>query len=97
MEATGERVMATLGGASADVWNERDEEPTWQQRTVPSSAAAAKSGSQAREWMLGIPSASGFSEKVTAWQPLAASRLISLAANSASKSGRMPHGMNRSG
>jgi precorrin-6x reductase len=66
MEETGERVMATLGGASAEVWNVRDEEPTWQQRTVPSSAAAANRGSHALEWMLGIPSASGFSENVTA-------------------------------
>jgi hypothetical protein len=58
--------MAALAGASAEVWNVRDEDPTWQHRTVPSSEAAPKSGSQALEWMLGIPSASGFSENVTA-------------------------------
>ena len=75
----------------------RDEDPTWQTQHRALVAAAAKRGSQALEWMLGIPSASGFSEKVTAWQPLAARRLISLAASSASNRGRTPQGMKRSG
>jgi len=47
--------------------------------------------------MLGMLRASGFSENVTAWQPLAAMRRISFAASSASNSGRIPHGMNRPG
>jgi hypothetical protein len=46
MEATEERLMATLAGASADVCAVCEDEPTWQHNTVPSSEQAAKSGSQ---------------------------------------------------
>src|SRR4051794_29497606 len=66
---TGESIMRTLGGASFDVCADRDDEPTWQHSTVPSSEHAANSGSQYPEWIDGICSASGFSENVTAWQP----------------------------
>src|ERR1700677_4587287 len=97
MDMADERPMATDGGASAEVAGERDDEPTERQSTVPSSEQAAKSGSQWPEWIEGMRRAAGFSEKVTARHPLAASRLTSAAALSTSKRGRMPHGMNRSG
>ena len=92
-----DRLMPTDGGASAVVEADFEEDPTWQQSTVPSSEQAAKSGSQWPEWMDGMRSAAGFSENVTAWHPFAASRCTSAAALSTSKSGRMPQGMNRSG
>ena len=42
--------------------------------TVPSSAQACQNGSQWSEWMLGQPELRrGSREKVTAWQPFAAS------------------------
>src|SRR3954469_9024199 len=92
-----DRFIATGGGASADVLDAFDDDPTWQQSTAPSSEHAANSGSHARVWMLGMPRPVGFSENVTAWHPLPARRCTSLAASSASNSGRIPHGMNRSG
>src|SRR6185437_2309153 len=92
-----DRLMPTDGGASGVVEADLEEDPTWQQSTVPSSEQAAKSGSQWPEWMEGMRSAAGFSEKVTAWQPLAANRCTSSDALSTSKSGRIPQGMNRSG
>ena len=39
-------VIFTLAGASAAAGAERDDEPTWQHRTVPTSQQAANSGSQ---------------------------------------------------
>ena len=92
-----ERLMATDGGASGVVDAALDDEPTCRHRTVPTSEHAAKSGSQWPEWIDGMCRAAGFSEKVTAWQPLPASRRTSCAALSTSKSGRIPQGMNRSG
>src|SRR5690349_24121336 len=89
--------MGTGGGASGPVDADFDDDPTWQHNTVPVSQHAAKSGSHASVWMLGMPRPAGFSENVTAWQPLSASRWISFAHSSTSKSGRMPQGMNRSG
>ena len=89
--------MVTLGGASVDTCAPRDDEPTCEHSTVSVSHAAANSGSQKSEWIDGICSASGFSENVTACTPLSARRWISPAASSASNSGRMPHGMKRSG
>ena len=56
-----DRFILTLAGASDAAGAERDDEPTWQHSTVPTSQHAAKSGSQAPEWMDGIRSASGFS------------------------------------
>jgi hypothetical protein len=96
-EATDDAVIATLAGASAEVSVLRDDEPRWQHSTVPSSEQAANSGSQWPEWMLGMPSPSGFSENVTAWQPFSASRRTSFTARSTSNRGRMPQGMKRSG
>src|SRR6478672_12990362 len=89
--------MGTGGGASSDVDADFDDEPTWQQTTVPSSLHAANSGSHAPEWMLGMPRPVGFSENVIAWQPLAARRRTSAAAAATSNSGTIPHGMKRSG
>src|ERR1700730_3271776 len=94
---TDDRFIGTGGGASGAVDALFDDEPTWQHSTVPTSEQAAKSGSHASVWMLGIPRPAGFSENVTAWQPLAARRRTSAPAFSASNNGRMPHGMNRSG
>src|SRR3954470_15903633 len=89
--------MATPAGASVEDMAARDEEPRWQHSTVPVSLQAAKSGSHAPEWIDGMSRASGFSENVTAWQPLAARRRSSAAALSTSNSGRIPQGMKRSG
>src|SRR5579862_6480067 len=97
IDAADDVATPTLGGASGDTGGTTDEENTWQHSTVPTSHAAAKTGSQNPEWMLGILSASGRSENETAWQPLPAKRLISSAAASASHIGSRPHGMNRSG
>src|SRR6185437_10259295 len=77
-DITGVNVSITVAGESVMVGGIRDDDPICTQRTVPSSSQAAKSGSQAPEWTLGIPSASGFSEKATAWHPLAARRCTSL-------------------
>src|SRR6266496_973085 len=92
-----DRLMGTGGGASGDVLAAFDDDPMWQHNTVALSEHAANSGSHSRVWMLGMPRPAGFSENVTAWQPLSARRRTSLAASSTSNSGRMPHGMNRSG
>src|SRR5271169_4360209 len=97
MEAVDDRLMGTDGGASGVVDAALDEEPTCRHNTVPSSEHAANSGSQWPEWIEGMRSAAGFSEKVTAWHPLPASRRTSRAAFSTSNSGRIPQGMNRSG
>src|SRR5258708_17645658 len=97
MAITDERLIGTGAGASSAVDADLEEEPTWQHNTVPTSQHAANSASHSPEWMLGIPSPAGFSENVTAWQPLAASRRTSVAASFTSNSGRIPQGMNRSG
>jgi len=89
--------MATPAGASTEVAALFDDEPRWQAMTVPVSQHAAKSGSHSPEWIDGMFSAAGFSEKVTAWQPFSARRWTSLAASWTSNSGRMPQGMNRPG
>ena len=61
-----DRFMGTEGGASLEVDALCEEEPIWQQRTVPTSQQAAKRGSHLPEWIEGMSRASGFSEKVTA-------------------------------
>src|SRR6267142_2790170 len=94
---TDERLIGTGAGASGTVDADFDDEPTWQHNTVPASQHAANNRSHSPEWMLGMPSPAGFSENVTAWQSLAASRCTSVAASLTSNSGRIPHGMNRSG
>src|ERR1700722_7737528 len=97
MDMTEESPMPTEAGASVDVEAALDEDPTCRQRTVAESEHAAKRGSQWPEWIDGIWSADGFSEKGTAWHPLAASRRTSSAALCTSNSGKMPQAMNRSG
>src|SRR5256714_2412353 len=92
-----DRFIGTGGGASGAVDALFDEDPTWQHSTVPVSAHAANNGSHASVWMLGMPRPAGFSENVTAWQPLPASRVTSSAASSTSNNGKIPHGMKRSG
>src|SRR5262245_44854399 len=47
-------VMRTLAGASSDAAAVRDDDPTWQHRTVPSSQHARNSGSHAPEWIDGM-------------------------------------------
>src|ERR1700689_225688 len=90
MDIADDVVILTLAGASVAAGMLRDDEPTWQHSTVPTSGAGAKSGSQFPEWIDGMLSASGFSENVTAWQPLPARRRTSVAARSTSKRGRIP-------
>src|ERR1700684_760158 len=71
---SGCRLIMTSIGASTEVIRSWDDEPRCMQTTVPSSAQACQNGSQ---WLLcreGHPSFSGFSEKVTAWELLLATR-----------------------
>ena len=65
--------------------------------TTSSSTHACQNGSQWSEWMLGQPSLEGFSEKVTAWAPLAAHRRTSAARTSGSQMAGIGQGMNRPG
>src|SRR5579875_1887566 len=64
--------MSTSNGASGAVIIRDEDEPMCMHTTVPSSEHADQNGSQCASWKLGQPSFEGFSEKVTAWQPLAA-------------------------
>src|SRR6476661_4980729 len=92
-----EIAIGTGTGASGPVVAPFDDDPTWQHSTVSVSEDAANNGSHAPLWIDGAPIAVGFSENVTAWQPLSARRRTSLADSSTSKYGRIPHGMNRPG
>ena len=74
-----------------------DDEPMCMQTTTCSSLHAFQNGSQWSEWTLGQPSLEGFSEKVTAWAPLAAVRRTSAARTSGSQMAGIGHGMNRPG
>jgi len=78
----GVRVIRQSIGASSEVMTSADDEPMCIQSTTSSSLHAFQTGSQWSEWMLGHPSFDGFSEKVTAWAPLAAVRRISAAITS---------------
>ena len=91
------RVIITLMGASIEVTTICEDEPMWRHTTVPSSVHACQKGSQWGEWKLGQPSFSGFSENVTAWQPLADVRRISSAIRFTSHSGMIDSGMMRPG
>ena len=64
------RLIITSMGASAAVMISSDDDPRCMHTTVPSSAQAVQNGSQWSLWSEGHPSLAGFSEKVTAWQPL---------------------------
>ena len=91
------RVIITLMGASTEVMVSCDDEPMCRHTTVPSSLTAFQNGSQCWLWKLGQPSFSGFSEKVTARQPLAAIRCTSSAISSGLQIGGMDRGMKRPG
>src|SRR5690242_11979864 len=95
MPLTGNRAAITSGGDADDGFDTRPEEPVCRLMTVPVSAHAAKKGSQKESYTLGKPSASGFSEKLTARTPRSALRRISAAATSASRNHGSWHGMNR--
>src|SRR3981189_43408 len=93
----GVTVINTSIGASFDVMTNSDAEPMCMQTTTFSSLHTCQNGSQWSEWMLGQPSLDGFSEKVTAWAPLAAVRRISAANTSGSQMAGNEQGMNRPG
>jgi hypothetical protein len=73
------RVISTSIGASAAVTTSCDDDPMCRHTIVPSSEHASQNGSQWSLWKLGSFSFSGFSEKLTAWHPLAATRRTSAA------------------
>ena len=89
-------IMTSIG-ASTEVIRIWDDEPRCMHTTVPSSAQAAQNGSQCSLCSEGQPSFSGFSEKVTAWQPFLATRWISSAPSSGSQMTGMESGMKRPG
>ena len=97
MALRGVRVIMMSMGAPGARASTVDDEPMWRQMTVPSSSQAAKKGSQWSPKMWGQPSLAGSSENVTAWQPLAAMRWISLAISPGSQMGGMERGMKRPG
>src|SRR5271154_4049137 len=84
MALSGVMAMETSTGASLVVIGMDDDDPMWRQTTVSVSSHAAQNGSQLALYRLGRPIFSGFSEKVTAWHPLDATRRISSAASWAS-------------
>src|SRR5262245_16905462 len=94
---TGDSVMSTSIGASGAVITIFDDEPMCTHPTVSHSSAAAKNGSQWPEWIDGCPRCTGFSENVTAWQPLSATRRTSAAIFSGSHIIGIDSGMNRPG
>ena len=94
---TGISVSVTSMGDSIDVIGISDDDPMWKQTMVPSSAHAAQNGSHHSLWRLGNPVFSGFSEKVNAWQPLAAMRRTSATIASWSQIGATASGMKRPG
>src|SRR4029079_9036074 len=89
--------ICTVTGAFIAVTTMSDDEPMWRQITVPWSEQAAKNGSQGGSCHEGNPSFAGFSEKVIARQPLAATRATSSAMSCGSQIGGSASGMNRSG
>ena len=90
--------ICTVTGAFIAVTTMSDDEPMWRQITVPWSEHAAKNGSQCGSCHDGNPSFAGFSEKVIAWQPLAATRATSARHQLADpRCGGSASGMNRSG
>jgi hypothetical protein len=97
MMFTGCRAMSTSKGASGAVMASCDDEPMCRHTTVPSSSHACQKGSQWSGWKLGHPSLEGFSENVTAWLPLAATRRTSAAMSWGSQMGGMESGMKRPG
>src|SRR5271163_750805 len=66
-------------GASGAVTTSEEDEPMCRHTMVPRSEHADQNGSQVSLWKLGSFSLEGFSENVTAKQPLAATRCTSAA------------------
>src|SRR5689334_6151640 len=93
----GESVINTSIGASGEVIIIFDDEPMCTFTTVPSSSQVAKNLFQWPEWMLGKPRCTGFSENVTAKQPLSATRRTSAAILSTSHIIGSASGMKRPG
>src|ERR1019366_9575775 len=93
----GWRVIRQSIGASEEVITRADEDPMCMHTTTSSSLHAFHTGFQWSEWMDGQPSFDGFSEKVTAWAPLAAVRRISAAMISGSQTAGIGQGMKRPG
>src|SRR6476659_10180499 len=93
----GESVMSTSIGASSAVITIFDDEPMCTFTAVPSSSHVAKNLSQCPEWMLGCPRCTGFSEDVTAKQPLSATRRTSADILSTSHIIGIDSGMERPG
>ncbi len=94
----GDRVMSTSKGASGEVMTISEDEPMCMQTTVPSSLHGRPEGVPVVACgRSASPSFDGFSEKVTAWQPLAATRRTSAAMSSGSQMAGMDRGMNRPG
>src|SRR6476660_2873849 len=93
----GDSVMSTSIGASSAVITIFDDEPMCTFTTVPSSSHVAKNLSQCPEWMLGCPRCTGFSENVTAKQPLSATRRTSAAILSTSHIMGIASGIKRPG
>src|SRR5947207_15875255 len=89
--------MSTSMGASSAVTTRVDDEPMCRQTSASSSQHADQNGSQWSEWKLGRRSFAGFSEKLMAWQPLAATRCTSAAIRCGSHSGGSASGMKRPG
>src|ERR1700738_4602264 len=89
MALSGVMVIMQSIGAPGSRPSMVDDDPMCRQMAVPSSEHAWKNGSQWSPKMCGQPNRAGFSEKVTAWQPLAAIRLTSLAISSGLQMGGM--------
>src|SRR5262249_1918385 len=94
---TGCRLMSTSMGASSAGTTSVDDEPMCMQTMASSSQHAHQNGAQWPEWKLGMRSLAGFSEKLIAWHPLAATRWTSSAIACGSHSGGSARGMNRPG
>ena len=87
--------MEVARGASAEVAGIDDDDPMCIDTVVSVSSQASHSTSQWPVYMDGRPSLNGFSEKATAWLPLAAQRRTSSAAKCGSHSGARVSGMSR--
>src|SRR3954468_1761684 len=84
-------------GASGEVMTSSDDDPMCRQTTTPSSLHACQKGFQWSVWKLGQPSFDGFSEKVTACDPMRAVRRTSSASTCGSQIAGNEQGMNRPG
>src|SRR5690349_2816921 len=90
-------VIIVSTGASTDVTTTLDDEPMCRFTVVFSSQQACQNGSRCGSWSDGRSILVGFSENVTAWQPLAATRCTSSAINCGSHIGGSAWGIIRPG